>query len=210
MAYRPAGLRGPQEKGKGQTAPKRLLGATCNRCERFRKCRTPQNWLVGHSTAGSRPYQARSPRRSLAPASRRERRRGCPPSGTTGDREWRWPAPRERRGPSEPTPGKQWRERDVGRGRRRRAGKGLRSGGGCRARGVRHPGVLRPRARGRIRAGVGALRKGRPGRAAGAAGSRTPPRILHSPLARSLPAPIPPPSLRGAAALTGPAAPQQS
>lgn len=113
-------------------------------------------------------------------------------AGRDGER--RWPAPRERRGPSEPTPGKQWRERDVGRGRRRRAGKGLRPGGGGRARGVRHPGVLRPRARGRIRVGVGALRKGRRGRAAGAAGSRTPPRILHSPLARSSPAPIPPPS----------------
>lgn len=130
-------------------------------------------------------------------------------AGRDGER--RWPAPRERRGPSEPTPGKQWRERDVGRGRRRRAGKGLRPGGGGRARGVRHPGVLRPRARGRIRVGVGALRKGRPGRAAGAAGSRTPPRILHSPLARSLVArPNPPSLLPSAVPPHSPAPPHRS
>lgn len=143
---------------------------------------------------GPDPTRLAVPGRSPAPASRRERRRGCPPSGTTGDREWRWPAPRERRGPSEPTPGKQWRERDVGRGRRRRAGKGLRPGGGGRARGVRHPGVLRPRARGRIRAGVGGPEERTP--RAGGRGRRVAHSAAHPPQpARSLAARSNPPSL---------------
>ncbi|XP_076419536.1 uncharacterized protein LOC121824305 [Peromyscus maniculatus bairdii] len=75
----------------------------------------------------SKPRQARSPReKPRARPTRTETR--LPAERDQGDREPRRPAPRERRGPSEPAPEKQWRERDVGRGRRRRAGKGLRRG----------------------------------------------------------------------------------
>lgn len=133
-----------------------------------------------------------------APVSR-ELRPGCLPRETKGtERVARPPAHSARKaGSQRADAGKQWRERDVGRGRRRREGKGLRRFGGARARGMRHSGALRPRARGQIRAGVQGPEE-RDARAGGgdlrvARSAVHPPQPPRSPPARSKP----PPACRG-------------